>query len=115
MAFELFNRSTVRRTTEPRVSLTKQGTLQLNAATLAQFFEGVDFVQLLFDAKTRRVALKPATKKDEQTYKLSRAKQGTGHVSASAFLKHYGIKHDATKSYPVKWLENPGAVVLTVK
>jgi len=115
MAFELFTREAARTTREPRISVTKQGTLQLNAACVAQYFARTQYVQLLYDAAAGRIAVKPAKAKSGDTYKLSRTKQGGANVAASAFLKHYGIEHAATKSYPARWLDKPGAAVIVLK
>jgi hypothetical protein len=115
MAFELFTREAARSTREPRISVNKQGTLQLNASCLAQYFAKTQYVQLLYDAAAKRIAVKPAKAKDDHTYKLCRTKQGGAYVSARTFLKHYGIEHKSTKSHPAKWQAKPGAAVIVVK
>ena len=81
---------------------------------MAAHFKTVDFVQLLYDAQGRRIAIKPASADDEHTYKVCRGKQGGGHVSGQGFLKFYQIAHDKTRSFPAEWFDDSGAVVIAL-
>jgi len=65
-----------------------------------------------YDAKGKRIALKPASAGDEHTYKVCRGKQGGGHVSGRGFLGFYKIPYDKTRSCPAKWDDGMGAMVV---
>ena len=114
MAFEIFKKTSVRRSRAPKVSISKGGALHLNTACLAQHFQDIGFVQLLFDSDSRRIAIKPAAAGEEHTDEICRAKQGGAHVSGQAFLSHYEIEHDETKAFPVTWADDPGAVIISL-
>ena len=114
MAFELFTSKSLRSGRGPQVSISKRGSLSLNRASLAQHFQDIELVQLLYDSKGRRIAIKPASAGDEHTYKICRAKQGGGHVSGLGFLKFYQIPHEKTRSYPAEWDDGLGAVVIAL-
>ena len=111
MPFEVFTKKSGRRG-QPRISITKQATFQINCACLAAYLHDIQVVQLLFDPKSRRIAVKPAANEDDHVYKIARSKQGGGAISARAFLNHYQIDHAQTRAYPVAWLKDPGAVVI---
>lgn len=79
---------------------------------MAAYLQDVHVVQLLFDPKSRRIAVKPAANDDDHVYKIARSKHGVGAISARAFLNHYQIDHAQTRAYPAEWLKDPGAVVV---
>ena len=116
MAFELFTKKSKRSQTEPRISISKQGQLHLNVASLDAHFAEVQFAQLLFDPETRQIAVRPADAKEEHVYKLCRNKQKRPTSLAQAFLKSHRVPFQKTASYAASWDEEVGALVFdTVK
>ena len=116
MAFELFTKKSMRSHSEPRISISKQGQLHLNVASLEAHFGEVQFVQLLFEPETRQVAVRPADAKEEHVYKLCRNKHKAAYVSGQAFLKSHRVPFQKTASYAASWNEEVGALVFeTVK
>jgi len=115
MAFELFTMKSARSGREARVTVSKRGSLSLNTVCMASHFKDAEYVQLLYDAQSKRIAIKPATAGDEHTYKICRGKQGGGHVSGQGFLKYYKIPHDKTRSCPALWDKRLAALVVDLK
>jgi len=104
MPFETFTGTGCSFTGEPKVTILKQGNFNFNATTLRILQEHrVEYLQLLYDKDSNRIAFKPCTKTDEGAYAM-RVKKNTGQVSGTAFLKCYGISFgEQTRSYPAAW------------
>jgi hypothetical protein len=98
---------------EPKVSILKQGNFGLNAAVAKLFKERqVEYVVLMFDAETNRIAFKPAKKEEQGAYQL-RGQKGALQISGLAFLKNYNIPHkEGTKSYPASWSDELGMLIV---
>ena len=114
MAFEAFTgRQKV--TNEPKVTLLKQGNFNFNNGALKLLKEkGTDYLQLLFDKETNRVAFKPCDKNTQGAYKL-RDNKGVGQISGMAFLKHYRIEYkDKTRSFPAAFDEKRQIMVINL-
>lgn len=107
MSYEVFEK-TVRRDTEPRVTISTLGRIQFNASAARKLQEeGVDAVLLLWDKDTRKIAMKKTSKKDDRSYVLRYAKKGNGAGFASkTFLEWCRYDYSQTKSYPCKWVES---------
>jgi hypothetical protein len=116
MAYEVFVR-TARRTGTPAVAFMESGRMSLNAAaTKILTDQAVEYVVLLWDAGTKRVAIRPIAKKDPRAYKLNRSGKGHGSgFSAVTFFEHIGFDHKkGTKSFPVDWNNEQGMFELTM-
>ena len=115
MGFEVFDRKTTRRV-EPTVTLTILGRIALNtgAATILQKV-AAEYVLLLWDAETKRVAVKVVGKKEPRSYVLHYGKNGNGAgFSALTFLNH--IKYDFSESrpFPLQWDEGGNMFVFSI-
>ncbi len=106
MAYELFNIKS-QRIGSPALTITADHRIMLNAdAGDLLRREGAKFVQILWDAKTCKVALRPLTKRGESSYKLSSksGRRGMG-FSGATFLRHIGWNFSKPSTIPVEWNE----------
>jgi hypothetical protein len=110
MPFEVFTREFAR-TTEPKVTITSLGRFSINnsATVLLKKNPSVEFVLLLWDKSTNRVAIQPAKKGDLRAYPLKaygpKGRSGTG-FSAVTFIKFIGYDCSKTHSFPAEWDDN---------
>jgi hypothetical protein len=105
MAYEVFVRK-ARRTGTPSASFQTSGRIALNAAATKILTDlAVEMVLLLWDPVAKKVGIRPAFKKDQKSYKLSRTGKGNGAgFSAVTFFEHIGFDHTKeTKSFPAEW------------
>jgi hypothetical protein len=115
MPYEVFTRK-LRRTGTPAVAFMATGRLSLNAAaTKVLIDQAVEAVLLLWDASTKRVAIKPVNKKDPRAYKLNKSGKGNGAgFSAVTFFEHIGFDFEkGTKSFPAEWNNEQGMYEVT--
>jgi len=96
------------------VSISKHGTLSLNASATGQFLDGATHAVLMYDAETRQIAIKPVDKTTGDAYRLSRPKGGGVHIAAKRFLAHIGYPHTETKRLDISWNDEVKAVVIAL-
>lgn len=109
MAFEVYTRSYIR-TTAPKITITNLGRLAINNSAAALLRKNNEqFVLLLFDKDTHRVAIQPAKKEDNRTYVLHaygpKGRSGMG-FSAVTFLNFIKYDWSETRSFTAEWHEN---------
>jgi hypothetical protein len=106
MGYEIFEK-TIRRDTEPRVTISTLGRLQFNAsASKVLYKHAIEAVLLLWDKDTRKMAIKSKSGKDERAYQMRYAKKSKGAgFAARTFLEWCGYDYSQTKSYPCEWNE----------
>jgi hypothetical protein len=106
MSYEIFEK-TIRRDTEPRVTISTLGRIQFNAsASRILDKNAVETVLLLWDKDTRKIAIKSISKKDDRAYRMRYAKKGKGAgFAAKTFLEWCGYNYSETKGYPCEWNE----------
>jgi hypothetical protein len=97
---------------EPTVSVTKNGTFGLNQACQEQYLPKAEAVQLLYDAKSRRIGIRPVAPETEHSYKLRPVKGGGFQITAISFLRHYELEHPKTKQYAATWDDAEKVVVV---
>lgn len=69
--------------------------------------ERANFIQILWDVETLKMALRPLTRPAESSYKLSTKSGRRGMtISGAAFLRHIGWKFSESPTVlPVAWNE----------
>jgi hypothetical protein len=102
--------------TEPRVSLSTNGTLTLNTLALELFNDStVECVQLLYSEESRQVALKGVPTDAPYSYRLRQSgKSESRSVSARAFSEFYGISLDERQEF-TPWAVEPGIVAFSLE
>ena len=115
MAFEIFARKMVT-TSDPTVTLMHSGRMSLNKSATKRFEErAIERVLLLWDAQTRQVGIKPITKKDNRSYKVSYSGRGnSAGLSVVMFYKYINYNWEKTYNYPVAWNDDEGMYVFTI-
>lgn len=117
MPFEAFipTKTRLSKNPVPMITILKQGNFGINCVAVDQFFADADYTELLFDRESRRIGFRPSKEPLPHSYAVRRSAKGNAvNISASKFLRHYGIEHTETKSYPCEWLEKEGIVAITV-
>jgi len=110
MAFEVFTREFVR-SSAPKVTITSLGRFSINngATALLKTNGPTEWVLLLWDSATNRVAIQPTKKGDIRAYPLKaygpKGRSGTG-FSAVTFLNHIKYDWSATHSFAAEWEGN---------
>jgi hypothetical protein len=109
MPFEVFSRKTSRVGT-PMMTFTTLGRMALNkAATRFLEKDAVEFVVLLWDKDTRRVGIRPLTKRDPRAYRVAYGKKGNGAgFSAKTFFDYIDYDYSVSRSFPVEWNDKEG-------
>jgi hypothetical protein len=104
MAYEVYEK-VVKRTTSPTMSISKLGRISFNAASTETLRKNaIEYVLLLWDKDTRKIAVKSTSKKDARCYVLRfTQKNRMSGFAAKTFLNH--IEYDFTEShqYPCSW------------
>jgi hypothetical protein len=106
MAYELFNPK-ASRLGSPALTIKTDGRITLNAPAGDIFKRaGAKFVQILWDAKAFRVALRPLSKSGQSSYKLTvnSSKRGAA-VSGLSFLRYVGWNFSKSMTFPAEWNE----------
>ena len=106
MSYEIFEK-TIRRDTEPRVTISPLGRMQFNASASKLLAKhAVENVLLLWDKDSRKMAIKSISRKEERAYQMRYAKKGKGAgFAARTFLEWCGYNYSETKGYSCKWNE----------
>jgi len=86
-------------------TFTMLGRISLNkAATRILEKDAVEFVILLWDRDAKRMGIRPITKKDPRSYRVSYGKNGNGAgFSAKTFFDFIDYDYSVTRSFPVEW------------
>jgi len=89
----------------PALTILPEGKILLNAdAGDLLSREGAKFVQILWDAKRYKMALRPLAKPGESTYKLSAKKGRRGMAfSGLTFLRHVRWNFGESSTIQVEW------------
>jgi len=80
------------------------------AATAIMEKNAVEFVLILWDADTHRIAIRPMTKRDPRAYTLTKAK-GSSMFSAKSFLESVGFDISETRSFEAEWDEKENMLI----
>ncbi len=115
IAYEVFSRK-VSRSGSPMVTITKLGRISLNkTATVRLEKEAVEFILLLWDRESRKIAIRPITKKDPRAYRVSYGQKGNGAgFSAKTFLDFIELDYGESRNMPVLWNDQENAYEVEV-
>jgi len=87
------------------IRILRNGDFSISPAIYEEWFRKADYVELMYDPKGKKIALKPRAKSSKATYKLRLSPQGGArrYVSGGQFLAHHGIRFTKAKSFEGKW------------
>ncbi len=102
---------------KPSIRILKNGNLSISAAAYDKWFRKANYVELLFDPRSRKVGLRPRAKPTKATYKLRVSPQGGNrrYVSGSQFLASYGVEVRKARSFEASWNPRLRLVELSLK
>jgi len=105
LPYELFTTKAIR-LGSPVLTISSDGRIALNADAGDLLPPGTKFVQILWDSKANKVALRPLIKPAESSYRIGfrRGKRGR-HFSALAFLRYIGWDMSKSATIPIAWNE----------
>lgn len=100
MGFERFDGGGRGRSSSgPMISLRKSGSIGVNGAAMAEYFEDAEAAVLYYDEEDNRVGLERVDDTDaDGAYTISRTND-TGSVTPSAFLNRYDLVPDITTQF----------------
>ncbi|MEM7481090.1 MAG: hypothetical protein AAF481_07930 [Acidobacteriota bacterium] len=91
--FEFFEGTATVQATTPQVTVRRSGQLVLTEAAVALLGEGVEAVQIGYNAQARAIGLRPAPKDAHGALKLRKQPNGRSRlVDARRFFAHHGLK-----------------------
>jgi len=101
--FAFFEGTATVNSTSPRVTVRKAGQLVLTEAAVAMLGEGVEHVQIGFNAKSRVVGIRPAADGVRGALKLRAQPNGRSRlVDAKRFFAHRALAIDKTRGLEVE-------------
>ncbi len=101
--FEFFEGTATVNSTTPRVTVRKAGQLVLTEAAVAMLGEGVEHVQIGFNAKSRVVGIRPAADGVRGALKLRAQPNGRSKlVDGKRFFSHRGLAVDKARGLEVE-------------
>ena len=102
---------------KPSIRVLKNGNFSISAAAYEEWFDGANYVELLFDPRSRKVGLRPRSKPTKATYKLRRSPQGGNrrYVSGAQFLQSFGVDVRKARNFEAKWSAGQRLVVFPIK
>lgn len=113
MAYEIYVREfATRSSTTPKINISNLGRCTLNRAAAELFHkEAVEQILLLWDAQSRKFAMRPITKKDARSFGLRYSVNKQKVIQSAAFggvmfFRHIGYDFSSGDTYPVTWNAN---------
>lgn len=117
MAFETYVPQRGRAAGKSTIRVLKNGNFSISAAAYQKWFDKANYVELLFDARARKVGLRPRSKPTRASYKLRESPQGGDrrYVSGAQFLDSCGVKLRKARSFDAKWNDRQKLVEFSLK
>lgn len=84
------------------VKILKNGDFSISSAVYESFFQNAANAELAYDARAKKVGIRPRKAKTKASYKLRKV-GGRRYISGSQFLENYGIRLRRTRSYDARW------------
>jgi hypothetical protein len=113
VAYEIYVREfATRSSSTPKINISDLGRCMLNRAAAEIFHkEAVEQILLLWDAQSRKFAMRPITKKDARSFTLRYSFNKQKVVQSAAFggvmfFRHIGYDFKDGGTYPVIWNAN---------
>jgi hypothetical protein len=115
MAYEVFKRTGIR-VEEPTVAITPRGTIVFNAAaSRIMAAAGIKAVLLLWDKGAKKLAFKPASKRDRDAFAVSQASgRFSGSLKAKSFLTYVGWQAKKRESLSAAWNQKERMLEVTL-
>ncbi|MBM3319704.1 MAG: hypothetical protein FJY73_03395 [Candidatus Eisenbacteria bacterium] len=100
---------------EPQITISKRGNIGINTVCDRTYLKEFDYVVYYYDRDKTTIGIKPMKEELPNAYRIKRYKNGSiVMLSAVAFLDHYQIPREKTRSYPCTWNEKKGMIEVEV-
>ncbi|MCX5784007.1 MAG: hypothetical protein NTW04_06195 [Elusimicrobia bacterium] len=107
---KMYTRKGTRRSV-PKIAITKDGQIGINAVCARNYFKDRIYVILYGDNKT--IGIQPIDKEMDNSFKISySANKSTGSISGRSFLNYLNINFSETKHYTPEWNEEKGMLII---
>jgi len=115
MAWETFRGRNRRLPGQPAISVTKVGSIGLNATVVRDYVGKARFATLMFDPDKSLIGIKLTDKADEGSYPIKKApKDNYALISGVSFLKAYGIFPKESANYSATFDEKNRIIIANV-
>lgn len=105
--FEFFEGSATIHSTTPQATVRRSGQLVLTQAAVELLGEGVEQVQVGYNAKTGAVGIRPAPEAGRGALRLRKQPNGRSRlIDAKRFFAHHGLKAGQARRVSVEELAN---------
>jgi len=100
----------------PKATITADGQLSLNYATMTEYVKKNNFAVLFYNKEEALIGIRFQDIDATDAYKIRRyRKDKLGYISITAFLKYYKIPLKSTESFAPKWEEKEKLMILDIK
>lgn len=117
MAYEKFIKQ--RRIAKDRAMITilKFGQFGINKVCTEKYFKKFKYVVMYFDKEQNKIGIQPTNDaSNNDAYNINFIKNGTlANISVKTFLKHFGISHEQSISYPATWNDKDKLIEILLK
>lgn len=115
MSFEKFEGGGRGRSSSgPMISLRKSGSIGINGAAMAEYFEDTEAAVMYYDEDERRVGIERVADADaDGAYTISRTND-TGSITPSAFLTQYDLVPEVTTQFDPAVEEDGDTELVTI-
>ncbi len=114
MAWETFRRTSRPSPKDPTVTLSKNGMIGLNTATI-RLLGGNRYCLLMFDRRKHLVGIKLLKENQPDAYPVGVLEaKSHGTISGVSFLKAYGIMPDKTQAFPASYDDKAKLIIVDV-
>lgn len=98
---------------DPMISLRKSGSIGINAAAMAEYFDEWDGAVMYYNAEDHQIGIEPVADKDadEAAYTVSKTDSGAT-IAPRAFLEDYELIPAVTTQFEPHWDDDRGMVIL---
>lgn len=109
-------RSRSRRKGNRKITVTKNGYINLNAVA-SENFKDFDFVNLFYNKKEKKIAIEPTNEKQEGSYTLieQSGSYDAYTIGCTGFLKEFDIGYEVTTRYLAEWLDDEEVLIASLE
>jgi len=88
---------------EPMISVLRAGRLGINKACLEKYLKNYKYAVLFFDPEKKIIGIQPTNEASDEAYPIRVSRTSDAGITALAFLRHFGIPHEKSRSYVAAW------------
>lgn len=114
--WEKFTHRQFKSFSNPRITITKDGHLSINFATMNEYVKDNSYAVLYYNKSESLIGIKFYKRDKPEAYKIRKYRDGKlGYITIIAFLKYYRLKHNKTESYVPEWNTQEELLIVNLK